>query len=181
MMTLNLRKEKSDFEVSEVDPISKACQEQLKLEKEIEDLESLMKAKKDLLRQNGEQIVSLMEERGVKSIKMSDGQSVDIKPFYTGTISKDNQEEAFQWLRDNGYDDIIKNQVVLKFGRAEDEKANQIYNDLASKGLDADRSIKVEPMTLKGFIREMIENGKDIPMETFGVYVGHKINIKKGK
>jgi len=180
-MTLDLRKEKSDFEVSEVDPISKACQEQLKLEKEIEDLESLMKAKKDMLRQNGEQIVSLMEERGVKSIKMSDGQSVDIKPFYTGTISKDNQEEAFQWLRDNGYDDIIKNQVVLKFGRAEDEKANQIYNDLASKGLDADRSIKVEPMTLKGFIREMIENGKDIPMETFGVYVGHKINIKKGK
>jgi uncharacterized protein YycO len=167
--------------VSEVDPISKACQEQLKLEKEVEDLESLMKAKKDLLRQNGEQIVSLMEERGVKSIKMSDGQSVDIKPFYTGTISKDNQEEAFQWLRDNGYDDIIKNQVVLKFGRAEDEKANQIYNDLASKGLDADRSIKVEPMTLKGFIREMVENGKDIPMETFGVYVGHKINIKKGK
>jgi len=180
-MTLDLRKEKSNFEVSEVDPISKACQEQLKLEKEVEDLESLMKAKKDLLRQNGEQIVSLMEERGVKSIKMSDGQSVDIKPFYTGTISKDNQEEAFQWLRDNGYDDIIKNQVVLKFGRAEDEKANQIYNDLASKGLDADRSIKVEPMTLKGFIREMIENGKDIPMETFGVYVGHKINIKKGK
>lgn len=180
-MTLDLRKEKSDFEVSEVDPISKACQEQLKLEKEIEDLESLMKAKKDLLRQNGEQIVSLMEERGVKSIKMSDGQSVDIKPFYTGTISKDNQEEAFKWLRDNGYDDIIKNQVVLKFGRAEDEKANQIYSDLASKGLDADRSIKVEPMTLKGFIREMIENGKDIPMETFGVYVGHKINIKKGK
>jgi len=180
-MTLDLRKEKSDFEVSEVDPISKACQEQLKLEKEVEDLESLMKAKKDLLRQNGEQIVSLMEERGVKSIKMWDGQSVDIKPFYTGTISKDNQEEAFQWLRDNGYDDIIKNQVVLKFGRAEDEKANQIYNDLASKGLDADRSIKVEPMTLKGFIREMIENGKDIPMETFGVYVGHKINIKKGK
>lgn len=180
-MTLNLRKEKSDFEVSEVDPISKACQEQLKLEKEIEDLESLMKVKKDLLKQNGEQIVSLMEERGVKSIKMSDGQSVDIKPFYTGSISRDNQEEAFQWLRDNGYDDIIKNQVVLKFGRAEDEKADQIYSDLASKGLDADRNIKVEPMTLKGFIREMIENGKDIPMETFGVYVGHKINIKKGK
>ena len=180
-MTLNLRKEKSDFEVSEVDPISKAGQEQLKLEKEIEDLESLMKVKKDLLKQNGEQIVSLMEERGVKSIKMSDGQSVDIKPFYTGSISRDNQEEAFKWLRDNGYDDIIKNQVVLKFGRAEDEKADQIYSDLASKGLDADRNIKVEPMTLKGFIREMIENGKDIPMETFGVYVGHKINIKKGK
>jgi len=27
----------------------------------------------------------------------------------------------------------------------------------------------------------MIEGGKELPMETFGVFVGHKINIKKGK
>tara|TARA_R110002020_G_scaffold9522_5_gene37352 strand:- start:6580 stop:7122 length:543 start_codon:yes stop_codon:yes gene_type:complete len=180
-MKLDLRKEKSNFEVSEVDPISKACQDQLNFEKEIEDLETLIKQKKEAVRQNGETIVSLMEERGVKSIKMSDGQSVDIKPFYTGSISKDNQEEAFAWLRNEGYDDIIKNQVILKFGRAEDDKADQIFSDLASKGLDADRNIKVEPMTLKAFIRELIENGKDIPMDLFGVYVGHKINIKKGK
>lgn len=179
-MKLDLRKEKSNFEVSEVDPISKACQDQLNFEKEIEDLETLIKQKKEAVRQNGETIVSLMEERGVKSIKMSDGQSVDIKPFYTGSISKDNQEEAFAWLRNEGYDDIIKNQVILKFGRAEDDKADQIFSDLASKGLDADRNIKVEPMTLKAFIRELIENGKDIPMDLFGVYVGHKINIKKG-
>ena len=68
-----------------------------------------------------------MEERGVKSIRMTDGQSVDIKPFYLGSITKEKQEEAFQWLRDNGYDDIIKNQVVVKFGRAEDEKANNVF------------------------------------------------------
>lgn len=180
-MTLDLRRDKKDFEVNEVDPISKACQDYLKSEEEINNLELMIKAKKESLRQQNELIVQLMEERGVTSIRMKDGQSVDIKPFYTGSITKEKQEEAFQWLRDNGYDDIIKNQVIVKFGRAEDEKADQIYSDLASKGLDADRNIKVEPMTLKGFIREMIENGKDIPMETFGVYVGHKINIKKGK
>ena len=56
-----------------------------------------------------------MEERGVRSIKMRDGQSVDIKPFYTGSITKDKQEEAFQWLRENGYDDIIKNQITASF------------------------------------------------------------------
>ena len=180
-MTLNLRKEKSDFEVSEVDPISKACQDYVKVEQEIADLEALIKLKKEVLRQVNETIVTLMEERGVKSIKMSDGNSVDIKPFYTGSISEENKEAAFEWLRKEGYDDIIKNQVVIKFGRAEDDKADKLFSDLASKGLDADRNVKVEPMTLKGFIREMIENGKDIPMDTFGVFVGHKINIKKGK
>lgn len=180
-MNLDLRREKSDFLVSEVDPISKACQDYVKVEQEIADLEALIKLKKEVLRQVNETIVTLMEERGVKSIKMSDGNSVDIKPFYTGSISEDNKEAAFEWLRKEGYDDIIKNQVVIKFGRAEDDKADKLFSDLASKGLDADRNVKVEPMTLKGFIREMIENGKDIPMDTFGVFVGHKINIKKGK
>lgn len=180
-MTLDLKRDKKDFEVNEVDPISKACQDYLKSEEEISNLELLIKSKKDSLRQQNELIVQLMEERGVTSIKMKDGQAVDIKPFYTGSITKDRQEEAFQWLRDKGYDDIIKNQVVVKFGRAEDEKANQMYTSFLEKGFDIDRNIKVEPMTLKGFIREMIESGKELPMETFGVFVGHKINIKKGK
>tara|TARA_R100000734_G_scaffold19120_2_gene18264 strand:+ start:4991 stop:5533 length:543 start_codon:yes stop_codon:yes gene_type:complete len=180
-MSLDLRRDKKDFEVNEVDPISKACQDYLKFETEINDLELLLKAKKEGLRQQNEHIVQLMEERGVRSIRMTDGQSVDIKPFYTGSITKEKQEEAFQWLRDNGYDDIIKTQVVVKFGRAEDEQALKVWNSLMNQGLDTERNTKVEPMTLKGFIREMIENGKELPMETFGVFVGHKINIKKGK
>ena len=180
-MSLDLRRDKKDFEVNEVDPISKACQDYLKSEEEINNLELMIKAKKESLRQQNEHIVQLMEERGVKSIRMTGGQSVDIKPFYTGSITKEKQEEAFQWLRDNGYDDIIKNQVIVKFGRAEDEQALKVWNSLMNEGLDTERNTKVEPMTLKGFIREMIENGKELPMETFGVFVGHKINIKKGK
>ena len=73
-----------------------------------------------------------------------------------------------------------ENQVVVKFGRAEDEQALKVWNNLMVQGYDTERNTKVEPMTLKGFIREMIENGKELPMETFGVFVGHKINIKKG-
>tara|TARA_R110000796_G_scaffold19904_5_gene59525 strand:- start:339 stop:905 length:567 start_codon:yes stop_codon:yes gene_type:complete len=180
-MALDLKRNKADFAVSEIDPISKACQDYLKSETELNDLELLIKQRKENLRQQNELIVQLMEERGVRSIKMRDGQSVDIKPFYTGSITKDKQEEAFQWLREHGYDDIIKNQIIVKFGRAEDDKADQIFSELASKGLDTDRNVKVEPMTLKGFIRELVEGGKELPMETFGVYVGHKIIIKKGK
>jgi len=180
-MTLDLRRDKKNFSVEEVDEISKACRDYLQLEEWIADLESKLKVKKEGLRQQNELIVQLMEERGVTSINMSGGEAVDIKPFYTGTITKEKQEEAFKWLRDNGYDDIIKNQVVVKFGRAEDEKAQKMYNSFLEKGFDIDRNIKVEPMTLKGFIREMVEGGKELPMETFNVFVGHKINIKKGK
>ena len=180
-MSLDLRRDKKNFSVEEVDEISKACRDYLQLEEFIADLELKLKSKKESLRQQNELIVQLMEERGVQSINMSSGEAVDIKPFYTGAITKEKQEEAFQWLRDNGYDDIIKNQVIVKFGRAEDDKADNVFKELANQGLDTDRSVKVEPMTLKGFIREMIESGKELPMETFNVFVGHKINIKKGK
>jgi len=180
-MAINLRREVKDFQVTEVDPISKGSQDYLKAEKEVEDLEALLKVKKELLRRANENLVQLFEERGVTSIKMKDGSNVEIKPFYTGSISKDKQEEAFVWLRENGYEDVIKNQVIVKFGRAEDDKAQNLFSDLANQGLDTDRNVKVEPSTLRGLIREIKESGKDIPTETFGVYVGHKVNIKKGK
>ena len=61
-MSLDLRRDKKDFEVNEVDPISKACQDYLKSEEEINNLELMIKAKKENLRQQNEHIVQLMEE-----------------------------------------------------------------------------------------------------------------------
>ena len=46
-MSLDLRRDKKDFEVNEVDPISKACQDYLKSEEEINNLELMIKAKKE--------------------------------------------------------------------------------------------------------------------------------------
>jgi len=180
-MAINLRRDEKDFQVTEVDPISKASQDYLKAEKEVEDLEALIKVKKEVLRKANENLVQLFEERGVTSIKMTNGSTVEIKPFYTGSITEEKKEEAFEWLREKGYEDLIKNQVIVKFGRAEDDKAQKLFSDLANQGLDTDRTVKVEPSTLRGFIREMLESGKELPIDTFGVFVGHKVKIQKGK
>ena len=34
-------------------------------------------------------------------------------------------------------------------------------------------------MTLKAFIREQVEGGNDLPLETFNVYIGQKTRIIK--
>ena len=39
----------------------------------------------------------------------------------------------------------------------------------------------VEPMTLKAFVREQVEKGADLPLETFNVYIGQKSKITKEK
>ena len=85
-MAINLRREEKDFQVTEVDPISKGAQDYLKAEKEVEDLEALLKVKKEAVRKANENLVQLFEERGVTSIKMRDGSNVEIKPFLTSVL-----------------------------------------------------------------------------------------------
>ena len=63
-MAINLRREEKDFQVTEVDPISKASQDYLKAEKEVEDLEALLKVKKEVVRRANENLVQLFEQRG---------------------------------------------------------------------------------------------------------------------
>ena len=47
-----------------------------------------------------------MTEAGVSALDLADGTSVKITPFYGARISKDRQEEAFKWLRDNNHADF---------------------------------------------------------------------------
>ena len=147
---------------------------------EIEQAEEALKNKKknhDHL--SGEIIPTMMSEMGLSHIKLMDGSSVDVKPNYSATITIANREAAFNWLRNNGLGDIIKNEISVSFGRNEDNKASS-YADLArSQGLEPQQKLKVEPMTLKALVRERIEAGKDMPTELFNIFVGNKTTIKR--
>jgi hypothetical protein len=168
-------------EISEVSDVSEVSNQYLQIESEILNLEEQVKRKKQELQQANDKIVELMTQRGVKEIKTVDGDSVSFKAFYKGSISKDNQPEAFKWLEDNGHGDLIKNIVSVKFGKGDNSVAENLINELQQRQLYPDQKRKVEPMTLNALIGEQINKGNDIPMETFSVFVGNKVKIKKGK
>ena len=65
----------------------------------------------------------MMAEMGLSHLKLMDGSSVDVKPNYSANITIANREAAFNWLRNNGLGDIIKNEILVSFGRNEDNKA----------------------------------------------------------
>ena len=52
--------------------------------------------------------------------------------------------------------------------------------NLSNQGYSPSSKRWVEPMTLKAFVREQVENGVDLPFETFNVYIGQKSKITKG-
>ena len=153
---------------------------QLHLEISIEDLEiALSRAKKEFREVSEQKLPDAMRECNLSEIKLSNGTKISVQEFYSARISKEQQETAFDWLKKNGHEDIIKNVVSVQFGRGEDERAESLLDTLQSKGLSPATKRWVEPMTLKAFVREQVQKGVDLPFETFNVYVGQKSKISK--
>ena len=184
MNNINFEQDKTDIldKSENIKSLSNEVQKMESLSKEIEDIEeNLKKKKKDLDVISGEVIPTMMSEMGLSQLKLMDGSQIDVKPFYNATITVANRESAFNWLRQNGLGDIIKNEMVVSFGRGEDNKAAE-YAELAkSQGLQPAQKLKVEPMTLKALVRQRIEAGQEMPTEIFSIFVGNKTTIKRKK
>ena len=178
-----------DFEKDQQEVIKKTDNIQ-SLADQVERLESLQQrlelqedniknTKKELDHISGEVIPTMMSEMGLSHLKLMDGSSVDVKPNYSATITVANREKAFNWLRNNGLGDIIKNEISVSFGRNEDNKAADYAALAQERGFQPTQKLKVEPMTLKALVRERTEAGKDMPTELFNIFVGNKTTIKR--
>ena len=142
---------------------------------------NLKDLKKEHDRLSGEVIPTMMAEMGLSHLKLADGSTVDVKANYSANISVANREKAFNWLRENGLGDIIKNEISVSFGRNEDNKAADYAALAQERGYQPTQKLKVEPMTLKALVRERIEAGKEMPTELFGVFSENKTTIKRNK
>ena len=164
----------------DIDKLANKIKEMQAIQKDIEQNEEYLKQKKkDLEQISGEAIPTMLSEMGLSYLKLADGSSVEVKTNYSATITLANKEKAFNWLRENGLGDIIKNELTVSFGRNEDNKAAE-YAELAKgQGYQPTQKLKVEPMTLKALVRERIEAGKPLPTELFNVFIGNKTTIKR--
>ena len=164
----------------DIDKLANKIKEMQSIQKDIEQNEEYLKQrKKDLEQVSGEAIPTMLSEMGLSYLKLADGSSVEVKTNYSATITLANKEKAFNWLRENGLGDIIKNELTVSFGRNEDNKAAE-YAELAKgHGYQPTQKLKVEPMTLKALVRERIEGGKPLPTEIFNVFIGNKTTIKR--
>ena len=178
----NAEPDKWDSEVtnSELANVSSLAQKQINLLEEVSQIEDMLKAKKEELRLVQEQeLPDALSEVGLTQIVLSTGEKISISEFYSAHISKANQQQAYQWLIENGHEGIIKNEVSLKFNRGESQIVDETVLALKSRGLSPEVKQSIHPSTLKAFVKEQLTTGNDIPTEPFGIYIGTKANIKK--
>tara|TARA_R100000234_G_scaffold26747_1_gene15426 strand:+ start:1721 stop:2296 length:576 start_codon:yes stop_codon:yes gene_type:complete len=170
----------TDVSDGELSIVSALANKQLQLATEVAELEADLKAKKEELRLTSEQeLPDAMQAAGLTQIKLSTGENISINEFYNAHISKANQEKAYEWLTANGHEGLIKNEVLLKFGREESTVVDETVSALQARGLSPQVRQSVHPSTLKAFVKEQFTSGNDIPTEPFGIYIGTKATIKK--
>ena len=181
--------EQAAGELSSVDEqglskVSSLARTQQTLELRIAELEDEVAETKKALRSISEdQLPAAMSEYGISKLELADGSSVSVSKFYSASIPKDKTDLAFSWLVDNGFGDLIKNQVATNFVRGQEEQAELFARDLEQQGMAVSTKKWVEPMTLKAFVKDQTEKGANIPADMFGLFIGEKTKIvtpKKG-
>ena len=112
----------------------------------------------------------LMKEAALEEFKLADGTKLALKSEIKAGITVAHQDAAFRWLEENEFDGIIKTKVTSEFGRGELEDAKKAVAALEAEGIIAEMNRSVHPATLKSFVKEQLEAGTAIPMDTFGVF-----------
>ena len=179
MSEINYREDKQDQINAVANPNELASKvQQLKdLEDEIANAEAGVKKLKEKANVISQfEIPQMMEEMNIKKLKLKDGETVEVSNFYSASIV--DQDAAFNWLRENGRGDIIKNDITVTFGRGEDNKAMAYATLAKGQGYEPVQKVGVHPQTLKGVVRECHESGIELP-DCFKTYVGNRTNIKR--
>lgn len=178
----NVAGELQNLEEDGLSRVASLVRQQLALERRCADLEDeLKRTQKQLVDIAENKLPEALAEHGLTRLSMDDGSEINVQNFYGASIKDEKKKEAFDWLRDNGHEDLIKNQVSVSLGRKEDDLASDLVETLRGRGFDPVQKTWVEPMTLKAFVKEQVEKGAPIPSETFGIFIGKKAKITRRK
>ena len=166
----------------EVTTVAQECVKLKQKEDEIAALEEQLKTKKAEADDIGSRVIpELLAEQGLSEIKLADGSKVSVKQEFRATLPKDEvrRDAAYQWLRDQGLGDIIKNNVSVTFGKGEDDKAQSLIDLAVANGYEPSQKSDVAWNTLTALYEERVKAGLDMPSDVFSLWIKDKTKISR--
>jgi hypothetical protein len=154
------------------------------LEKKLEEAKA---RKKDITMR---ELPDLMAQYGQDKIGVPGlGVEFVLEPYYFANIKADwppeQREKAFAYLESENAGDLIKAFVSAQFRKEDFPLARKLYEWLAAQeefsGATLSLDKNVPWNTLTSWLREQIESGKVVPLETIGATVGQVVKLKKRK
>lgn len=157
--------------ISGFDELDSLVTAQRAAQREVERIENeLREAKAKLVDVSERQLPDLMDQMGLEKFETRDGFKIQVKKTLRCSIAGDRKWAAIKWLRENGHGDIVKQTVAVPFQIGKENEAHDLAVELRGRYGNASEDQKVEPPTLRSLLNELMEQGVDVPLETFGAY-----------
>lgn len=155
------------------------AQNQLKLERQIEAAEKDLKdLKRDYRKLSELDLPAAMEEVGLLSFKLADGKEVLVTEKMYASIPKKNMTTAVQWLIEHGQGALIKSAVSVPFAKGDVEEREELLRELTENGYTVQVNDAVSTGSVKAVLKELMQEGTEVPLELFGAHIVRKSEIK---
>jgi len=152
---------------------------QLELELAVVQIkETLKEAEKEYNKISLLEIPEIMDSLGVEEITLKNGRKVSVKENLYCSVPKKNMELIAKILTDNGYETLLKTDVIIPLDATDRELKSEVFRVLESSGVDFQEKFGVNTASLKKAIKEMLAEGVDISLDTFGAFIKKEAKIK---
>jgi len=151
------------------------------LEKE-QELETCKAVVKDIAQHRIPQATEGMDG----TFDLGDGRELQLKEDIRASIAGEKRAPAINWLDEHDYGHIVKRQVIVEFGKGEEERTKvflakvrelEKHEDIGK--LIVKTNYSVHPATLVSFVKEQLGEGVALPIDVFGIFRQRVAKVKE--
>ena len=161
--------------------ISALARSQRDQEQRVAELEKeLDEAHKRLRKTSEVDLPSVMDEVGLESFTLTDGTRITVKETLYASISAAKKPAAAQWLLDNELGSLVKDTVSVPFEKGDHERAVALQDFLRCEGYEPGVAETINTASVKAAINELMEQGREVPLDLFGAYFVKRSRLESG-
>lgn len=161
--------------------ISTAALSLKEAEKNLADQELAVKKAKSKVRDLQENILpALFREAGWDlgaKIQTKSGLPLSFEKVIHTSIAGNKKPSAIQWLDDHGHGGMVSRKVEVVFNKTEQKKVDALLRLIGRSWKNIRTVLDVNGTSVKALIKKLMENGEEIPLETFGVHEAEVVKI----
>jgi len=178
-MTINLRADApSQVEITNPEKLTDEIKTLQDIQQEIDNYKARIKDLEDSESYFSEVVIpDLMLSMNLKTMKLKDGSDIEIDNKFFASALAAKRAEAYHWLRENGLGNIVKNEITVRFGKDEDNKAMQYATLARGQGYEPEQKVSVHAGTLRVALGDLHARGGQIPSEYFSTFAGYRTKI----
>ena len=156
--------------------LNQLAKELKEAEKAVEQKEKELAEAKEFFRDLSEKRVPEAADGVTGQIKLESGEVLEIKEHIRASIAGAKRIPAIKWLDENGFGNIVKRKIIIELGKDDDRRAKLILQslkeimDVTGEKFVIKQDYSVHPQTLVAWVKEMMAEGIEIPVEVFGIF-----------